>query len=108
MLWQTHRPPPAGAGSVVNRCGGGLERRGRRAVRPGPGNTPAIDLGADTRQASATGLSPAELLAGTGQEPPSGSIAAPPASTVGCVNRRLRNRSAALKNRLPLQACSGR
>ena len=22
-LWQTHRPPPAGAGSVVNRCGGG-------------------------------------------------------------------------------------
>ena len=29
--WRTHRPPPAGAGSVVNRC-----RRGRRAVRPRP------------------------------------------------------------------------
>ena len=23
MLWQTHRRPPAGAGSVVNKCGGG-------------------------------------------------------------------------------------
>ena len=34
LRWQTHRPPPAGAGSVVNRCGGGWERRGRRAVRP--------------------------------------------------------------------------
>ena len=32
--WQTHRPPPAGAGSVVNRCGGGWSAGGRRAVRP--------------------------------------------------------------------------
>ena len=32
--WQPHRPPPAGAGSVVNRCGGGWSAGGRRAVRP--------------------------------------------------------------------------
>ena len=30
---RTRRPPPAGAGSVVNRCGGGWSCRGRRAVR---------------------------------------------------------------------------
>ena len=39
--WQTHRPPPAGAGSVVNRCGGGWERRGQTRRPPPPdGPTP--------------------------------------------------------------------
>ena len=38
---QTHRPPPAGAGSVVNRCGGGWERRGQTRRPPPPdGPTP--------------------------------------------------------------------
>ena len=32
--WLPHRPPPAGAGSVVNRVRRWLERRGSRAVRP--------------------------------------------------------------------------
>ena len=64
VAWQPHRPPPAGAGSVVNRCGGGWsavadapsapgledlgrsprswpERRGRRAVCPQPAQ-PAV------------------------------------------------------------------
>ena len=36
VAWRTHRPPPAGAGSVVNRCGGGWSAVGRRAVRPRP------------------------------------------------------------------------
>ena len=39
--WQTHRPPPAGAGkgagSVVNRCGVGCSAGGRRAVAPPKG-----------------------------------------------------------------------
>ena len=34
LCWRTHRPPPAGTGSVVNRCGGGWSAGGRRAVRP--------------------------------------------------------------------------
>ena len=35
--WQPHRPPPAGAGSVVNRCGGGWSApwQTRRPTRPG-------------------------------------------------------------------------
>ena len=76
--WRTHRPPPAVAGSVVNRCGGGwsavadapsaparandphthLSRRwaaeaGRRAVqarRSGPGSTSGDDLELDDDQ----------------------------------------------------------
>ena len=70
--WQTHRPPPAGAGKVVNKCGSGwsavadapsaptrcgkrgqqvrrwLERRGRRAVRPSTGATAQRGRGRST------------------------------------------------------------
>ena len=42
---QTHRPPPAGAGSVVNRCGGGWSAVADRAVRPRPATGTSPPLG---------------------------------------------------------------
>ena len=41
VLWQTRRRPPAGAGSVVNRCGGGWSAVADAPSAPGRCNSPA-------------------------------------------------------------------
>ena len=40
VAWRTHRPPPAGAGSVVNRCGGGWSAVADAPSVPGRRNSP--------------------------------------------------------------------
>ena len=44
VLWQTRRPPPAGAGSVVNRCGGGWSAVADAPSAPARANDPHTHL----------------------------------------------------------------
>ena len=44
-LWQTHRPPPAGAGSVVNRCGGGWSAMADAPSAPARSSSSSVEGG---------------------------------------------------------------